>query len=71
MALNKLKGELIAAGITQGKAAEFLGMGAGNFNRKLAEAVPFTRDEMFSLRDEFFPEYTIDYLFQSDKKTVA
>lgn len=66
MALNKLRGELKAIGVTQGEAAAFLNMTASNFNRKLAEAVPFTRDEMFAIRDEYFPESSIDYLFASD-----
>ena len=66
MALNKLRGELKSIGVTQNEAAELLGMTASNFNRKLAEAVPFTRDEMFTIRDEYFPETSIDYLFQSD-----
>lgn len=66
MALNKLRGELKAVGVTQNEAAELLGMTASNFNRKLAEAVPFTRDEMFALRDRYFPETSLDYLFQSD-----
>lgn len=66
MALNNMKSELVKAGVKQYEAAEFLGMSANNFNRKLAETVPFTRDEMFSLRDRFFPGRTVDYLFASD-----
>lgn len=66
MSLNKLRGELVAFGIKQREVANFLGMTASNFNRKLSEAVPFTRDEMYAIRDEFFPESSIDYLFQSD-----
>ena len=66
MALNKLRGELKSIGVTQNEAAKLLGMTASNFNRKLAETVPFNRDEMFTIRDEYFPETSIDYLFQSD-----
>ncbi len=66
MGLNKLRGELVTFGIKQREVADFLGMTANNFNRKLSEAVPFTRDEMYAIRDEFFPERSIDYLFQSD-----
>ena len=69
MALNNLKSELVKKGIKQYEAAEFLGMTANNFNRKLSEAVPFTRDEMFALRSEYFPTRTLDYLFQSDGDT--
>lgn len=66
MALNKLRGELASSGVKQVEVAEFLGMSASNFNRKIAESVSFTRDEMYAVRDRFFPELTIDYLFQSD-----
>ncbi len=69
MALNKLRGELKSICVTQHEVADFLGMTASNFNRKLAEAVPFTRDEMFAIRDHYFPETSIDYLFQSDGDT--
>ena len=67
MALSRLRGELKAIGVTQAEAGSFLdGMTASNFNRKLAESVPFTRDEMFRLRDKYFPDRSIDYLFESD-----
>lgn len=66
MALNKLRGVMVAEGVKQYEVADFLGMTASNFNRKLAETVPFTRDEMFAIRDKFFPERSLDYLFQSD-----
>lgn len=66
MALNKLRGELKAAGVKQYEAASLLGMTANNFSRKLAEAVPFTRDEMFKLQSEYFPSLTLEHLFQSD-----
>lgn len=66
MALNKLRGELKSIGVTQIEAADFLNMTASNFNRKLAESVPFTRDEMFALRDRYFPGISIDHLFESD-----
>lgn len=66
MALNNLRGEMVKEGIKQYEVADFLGMTASNFNRKLAESVPFTRDEMFAIRDRYFPGVTVDHLFQSD-----
>ena len=66
MSFQILRGELKGIGVKQAEVADFLGMTNSNFNRKLAEAIPFTRDEMFSLRDEYFPGVSIDYLFQSD-----
>lgn len=66
MALNKLRGELKAIGVTQEEVAELLEMSANNFNRKLAETVPITRTEMCAIRDKWFPETSLDYLFASD-----
>lgn len=57
---------MVKEGIKQYEVADFLGMTASNFNRKLAESVPFTRDEMFAIRDKYFPGVTVDHLFQSD-----
>lgn len=66
LALNNLKGELVKAGVKQYEVAEFLEMSNGNFNKKLAESVPFMSDEMYALRDKFLPNLSIDYLFTSD-----
>lgn len=66
MSFQILRGELKSIGVKQVEVADLLGMTNSNFNRKLAEAVPFTRDEMFAIRDEYFPGVTVDYLFQSD-----
>lgn len=66
MSFQILRGELKSIGVKQVEVADLLGMTNSNFNRKLAEAVPFTRDEMFAIRDRYFPGVTIDCLFQSD-----
>lgn len=61
-----MKAEFSRQGIRQSDVADFLGMTLSNFNKKVNESIPFTNKEMFSIRDEFFPSLTIDYLFQSD-----
>lgn len=66
MSLNNLKSELVRKGIKQYEVAEFLGMTPSNFNKKLAEAVPFTIDEIKSIRDRFMPSIKLDYLLESD-----
>ncbi len=66
MSFQILRGELKSIGVKQVEVADLLGMTNSNFNRKLAETVPFTHDEMFAIRDRYFPGVTIDYLFQSD-----
>ncbi len=66
MSFQILRGELKSIGVKQVEVADLLGMTNSNFNRKLAESVPFTRDEMFAIRDKYFPGVTVDHLFQSD-----
>lgn len=66
MAFQNLKGELTRTGTKQREVADFLGMSTNNFNRKVAEAVPITREEMYLIRDKFLPDHSIDYLFESD-----
>lgn len=66
MSLNNLKGELVRKGIKQKDAADYLGMTASNFNKKLSEAVPFTVDEIKKLRLQYFPHADLNYLLESD-----
>ena len=66
MSLQNLKSELVRNGVKQYEVAEFLGMTNSNFAKKLSESVPITREEMYAIRDEYFPGTSIDYLFQSD-----
>ena len=63
MPLNNLKGEMKRIAITQNDVADLLHMSTGNVNKKIAGSVPFTIDEARSIRDTYFPEMTIDFLF--------
>lgn len=71
MAFNNLKAEIVKKGLRQYEIAEFLGMTNSNFNRKLSESIPITREEMYKIRDGYFPDRTIDYLFASDGDVPA
>lgn len=66
MALQNLKSEFVRRGVKQYKVAEYLGMSNSNFSKKLSEAIPVTREEMYAIRDEFCPGCSIDQLFESD-----
>lgn len=66
MTLSELSHAMADSELTIFEVAELLGIAPLNVNRKIAEYIPFTRDEMFALRDEYFPGVSIDYLFQSD-----
>lgn len=66
MAYRNLKAEFVKYGIVQRQVAQFLGMSLNNFSLKLAEKVPFTVNEIKRIRNEFFPDATLDYLLESD-----
>lgn len=66
MSLQNLKSELVRNGVKQYEVAEFLDMTNSNFAKKLSESIPITREEMYAIRDKYFPNESIDYLFQSD-----
>ncbi len=71
VAFQNLKSEFVRHGIKQYEVADFLGMTNSNFNKKLSETIPTTRDEMFAIQKEFLPEFSIDYLFESDGNVPA
>lgn len=66
MALNNLKGELVRKGISQGEVATFLETQTSTVNKKLNGHIPFTINEAFRIKKQFFPELTVDYLFVND-----
>ena len=66
MSYRNLKAEMARGGITQATVARHLGMTPTNFNLKVNEKVPFTIEEARDVRDRFFPDATLDYLFASD-----
>ena len=51
---------------TQAEAARFLGITTRSFNKKMRGESNFTSDEMFALQKMFFPEKTLEYLFQKE-----
>jgi len=63
MSYQNLKAETKRLGITQESIASFLGMSGNNFNLKINGKVPFTIPEAKSIKVNFFPKLTIDYLF--------
>ncbi len=67
MLLN-LKVELCKKGISAAKIARFLGIRRETMSKKVIEKSQFTRDEMYRIHDNFFPETDLYYLFRSDKE---
>ncbi len=66
MSYKNLKAEMVKYGVTQVEAAELLGMTPNNFSMKVRERVPFTIEEMKTIRDHYFPTAQLDYLCESD-----
>ena len=44
--------------------SRLLNLTPNTISRKMTGKNEFTRKEMFTIRDNFFPELTIEYLFQ-------
>ena len=54
--------EMKRVGVTQAQVAEHIGMSLGSVNAKLNGRVPFSVPEVVSIRDEYMPDATLDYL---------
>lgn len=48
--------------------ADALGISEGSVKNKLAGHTEFTRKEMLTLRDQFFPGLTLEYLFEIEMR---
>jgi len=59
------------AGITQTEIAEFLGMSFNNFNLKMNGKVGLSLSEVIAIKDAFFPDETIDYLFTNTDERLS
>lgn len=66
--LRNLRAELARAGITSIKTvAEATGITSASMYNKMTGRTEFNRSEMMKIRDTFFPEISLDYLFAKDK----
>lgn len=61
--LKNLPYELKKKKITQTQLAKFLGLSTRGLNMKILGTHEFKRDEMIKIRDEYFPDKTLDELF--------
>ena len=71
MAFSNLKAEMRRDGITQAEVASALGMSRDNFCLKVNERIPTTISEATDIKRRFFPELSIDYLFESNGESGA
>jgi hypothetical protein len=61
--MMNLVAEMARYGIKKKDVYEFLSMSDRTFSNRLDGNPTFTVKEAFSIRDHFFPGYTIEYLF--------
>jgi len=61
-----LKIEMMKKGITVKALSEKIGVSSKTYSNKMNGSSEFTRKEMYTIRDEFFPDKSIEYLFTLD-----
>lgn len=66
-----LKIEMLKKGVSAKKISEKIGISTKTFFNKMNGSSEFTRKEMYTLRDEFFPDKSIEYLFTIDIQKTA
>jgi hypothetical protein len=55
--------------LSTNKVAEFLDMTPENLRMKLTGKIKFSLPESFAIRDRFFPNFNVDYLFADNDMT--
>ncbi|MBM7580063.1 helix-turn-helix transcriptional regulator [Jeotgalibacillus terrae] len=66
--LVNLKAEMARKGIPPKKIAKFLGVKTQTVNDKLSGKYKFSFEHALAIRDEFFPDKKLEYLFKKNKE---
>lgn len=67
--LANLRSEMYKQKITIEKMADFLGIHRNSVSNKLEGNTEFSIEEAFKVRDEFFGDLDMDYLFKKDDQS--
>ena len=62
--LKNLVAEMAREGVLYKDLAEMLGRDEKSISNKISCKTEFTRKEMVQIRKQFFPECSLDYLFE-------
>lgn len=62
-----LEAEIARKGLSKKEIAETLGVRLATVYDKLKGKYPFTLDEAFKMRNTYFPEFTLEYLFYTEE----
>lgn len=66
-----LEAEMARSGVQRKDLAEKLGVRAATIYDKLNGKYPFTLDEASMIKEFFFPNFSLDYLFSKEAKRVG
>ncbi|MEK4452864.1 XRE family transcriptional regulator [Paenibacillus sp. FSL L8-0506] len=66
-----LRAEMARIGIDGVDVSTLLECTSKTFSRKMTGKGEFTRAEIFKIKNAFFPNLTIEYLFKTQKKHTA
>ena len=61
---SNLRAEMARLGITNEMMAETIGVNPGTFSAKLNQRGRLKLEEAVEIRETYFPELTVDYLFE-------
>lgn len=61
--MRNLKAEMARKNVTKDELAKLLNKTPQTIRNRLNEKLPFTQDEMQKIRDTYFKDLSIDYLF--------
>lgn len=68
--MNNLKAEMARTGVSKKDIEILLGCSMKTVDNKLDEITEFTVPEAFKIRDTFFPNQRMEYLFKTDKQSA-
>lgn len=67
---KNLRAEMARQGLTNIQVAKAIEVSEKTFRNKMYGRTEFTRSEMLKIQKSFFPNLTLDYLFEFDEKTA-
>lgn len=64
---SNLEAEMARKGLLKKDIAETLGVRTATVYDKLKGKHPFTLDEVLKIKNKYFPEFTLEYLFYTEE----
>ena len=67
---KNLQAVMAKENITQREIAEYLGIHENSMGNKVSGKTPFTIEEVFKMKERFFPQYDIQFLLKAFSKSA-